>query len=596
MAGLEVEVRCYQHVREYTLGELSAALEHLESQAAAGQGTGSWSSEQLEALRSEVARKRAAEALTQLGDRALDALARKVNSYTSSADNSPFCDAKRALRCTSGSGAGMAGGGSSSRDVCLLEAALESAAAAAAAAADGGRPSSNGSAAALDSGPSSRRVSSPEADGDAGSWPEVGPRLMSGRTTPTASTAPSSRRGSKTAGGPRPAPSITAATPAPATPALSAADPAAAGVEPQDTPAVSAESSSSSAGAGSAVTTSSRRHSSLGGGGGASDGSGTSSGLLSPVRSAAGPSAQEQLQRMQEAWRESVEKDVTCLREVLGQYKEQVERLEMQKKLLLSQVLKLEFSLEEEEGRAGQLQAQAQSLQQQLAQAARERDAARAAAAAATAAAVAATAAAGPGPAGAGSSSGAAAGLGGSDAAGAGGGVSGLNVTLPPLNTQGGNMAFFDAVSDDGWASTPTVDSLLPKIVALWDELYVPLAYRSRFFLCFRGRELFYYEVEARRLEWKRSQMLAGSPDDPPGWQEQQQQPGFGRRSFGGGQGGDGASTPMAGGRGGTTPRPLSAAAAAGLTASSSSLGGLRRRSKELDRAARWVHAAAVVD
>jgi hypothetical protein len=48
--------------------------------------------------------------------------------------------------------------------------------------------------------------------------------------------------------------------------------------------------------------------------------------------------AQEQLLRMQEAWRESVEKDVICLREVLGQYKERLERLEMQKKLLLSQV------------------------------------------------------------------------------------------------------------------------------------------------------------------------------------------------------------------------------------------------------------------
>jgi uncharacterized protein (UPF0335 family) len=48
--------------------------------------------------------------------------------------------------------------------------------------------------------------------------------------------------------------------------------------------------------------------------------------------------AQEQLQRMQDAWRESVEKDVDCLREVLAQYKERVERLEMQKKLLLSQV------------------------------------------------------------------------------------------------------------------------------------------------------------------------------------------------------------------------------------------------------------------
>ena len=56
---------------------------------------------------------------------------------------------------------------------------------------------------------------------------------------------------------------------------------------------------------------------------------------VSPTGTAA---AQEQLLRMQEAWRESVEKDVICLREVLGQYKEQVERLEMQKTLLLSQV------------------------------------------------------------------------------------------------------------------------------------------------------------------------------------------------------------------------------------------------------------------
>lgn len=54
MAGLEVEVRCYKHVQEYTLAELSAALNHLETQAAAGQGTGSWSSDQLDALRSEV--------------------------------------------------------------------------------------------------------------------------------------------------------------------------------------------------------------------------------------------------------------------------------------------------------------------------------------------------------------------------------------------------------------------------------------------------------------------------------------------------------------------------------------------------------------
>jgi len=141
MACLEVEVRCYKHVQDYTLAELSAALQHLESQAAAGQGTGSWSTDQLEALRSEVARKRAAEALTQLGDKALNALARKVNSYTSSADTSPFVDLKRQLRSAS------------SRDASLLEAALASAAAVAAAAQQGGTA---GAAAG------SRRVSSPE--------------------------------------------------------------------------------------------------------------------------------------------------------------------------------------------------------------------------------------------------------------------------------------------------------------------------------------------------------------------------------------------------------------------------------------------------
>lgn len=97
MAGLEVEARCYKHVQDYTLDELVAALEHLECQQAAGQGLGSWSDEQLEALRSEVARKQAAEALTKLGDKALDALTRKVNSYTSSAENSPFGDLRRQL-------------------------------------------------------------------------------------------------------------------------------------------------------------------------------------------------------------------------------------------------------------------------------------------------------------------------------------------------------------------------------------------------------------------------------------------------------------------------------------------------------------------
>jgi hypothetical protein len=233
-------------------------------------------------------------------------------------------------------------------------------------------------------------------------------------------------------------------------------------------------------------------------------------------------------------------------------------------------VLKLEFSLEEEEGRVIELQQQLQQSQQ------REREAVRAAAAAASTAAAAGSA----------PSSSAAAGAaadGTSAAAAAGMGAPGV---LPAINTSPPLLGIFDACSDDGWASTPTVDSLLPKIVALWEELYVPLAYRSRFFLSFRGREVFYYEVEARRLEWKRSQMLAGATEESS-WAEQQSSNAshLGRGSYGYGEGG-GPGTPTAG-RG--TPRPMTSASAAAALTASSSFGGIRRRSRQLDKAARWV-------
>ncbi len=45
--------------------------------------------------------------------------------------------------------------------------------------------------------------------------------------------------------------------------------------------------------------------------------------------------------------------------------------------------------------------------------------------------------------------------------------------------------------------------ALLPRILELWQDLHVPLAYRSRFLIAFRGRESFYYNLELRRLEWK---------------------------------------------------------------------------------------------
>lgn len=314
MAGLEVEVRCYKHVQEYTLAELSAALDHLENQAAAGQGTGSWSSDQLDALRSEVSRKRAAEALTQLGDKALDALTRKVNSYTSSADNSPFVDLKRQLRAAT------------SRDASLVEAALASAAAVAAAAQAGG---------ARVEASSSRRVSSPETvlsqDGDPGSWPDMAPRLMSGRTTPTFRVP--GGRGTIIAGARAAVSPSTGGTQQAAglTPEASSSSSSAAG----SGPAAGSSGSSSTGGSHSSSVVASRRQSAAG-----VDTSTPAASLSPSAANAAAVAvvAQEQLLRMQEAWRESVEKDVTCLREVLGQYKERLERLEMQKKLLLSQV------------------------------------------------------------------------------------------------------------------------------------------------------------------------------------------------------------------------------------------------------------------
>lgn len=52
----------------------------------------------------------------------------------------------------------------------------------------------------------------------------------------------------------------------------------------------------------------------------------------------------------------------------------------------------------------------------------------------------------------------------------------------------------------------------MSKIVALWDALHVPLIHRSRFYLAFRGREMFYFEAECRRLTWLQSEI--GSPED----------------------------------------------------------------------------------
>lgn len=164
-------------------------------------------------------------------------------------------------------------------------------------------------------------------DGDPGSWPDMAPRLMSGRTTPTMRVP--GGRGSIIAGA-----LVTPSTGGTAAGELVQQRQPAAGLTPEASSSSSAGGSGLAAGSSySSSTVGSRRQSAAGVGASAPSAAG-----LSPAGAAVAAVAQEQLLRMQEAWRESVEKDVICLREVLGQYKEQVERLDMQKKLLLSQV------------------------------------------------------------------------------------------------------------------------------------------------------------------------------------------------------------------------------------------------------------------
>lgn len=185
-----------------------------------------------------------------------------------------------------------------------------------------------------------------------------------------------------------------------------------------------------------------------------------------------------ELARIKAAFKASAEADVAALREAVYGYKEQIERLEVQKKLLVEQVLQLEMGLEDAEERAA-------GLEVELARAAAERDAARveasqaqAAAAAASARAAAAVAAQQQAAAAAAASS------------SPGGGAAALH--MPHAHLASGLV---DAGDDGGWADAPTAEALLPRITELWDALFVPLAYRSRFYLAFRGREVFYYEV-----------------------------------------------------------------------------------------------------
>lgn len=56
------------------------------------------------------------------------------------------------------------------------------------------------------------------------------------------------------------------------------------------------------------------------------------------------------------------------------------------------------------------------------------------------------------------------------------------------------------------------MQTLLPRIVQLWEDLHVPLVHRSRFYLAFKGCETFYYEAEHRRLIHQQTQVQSCRP------------------------------------------------------------------------------------
>eukprot|EP00891_Asterochloris_glomerata_P003556 jgi/Astpho2/3556/fgenesh1_pg.00057_%23_33_t len=219
---------------------------------------------------------------------------------------------------------------------------------------------------------------------------------------------------------------------------------------------------------------------------------------------------QRELQQLQS----SLQKDVQQLQQALTHYREQTERLECQKQLLIKQVLKLELTVEE-------LQHTESELHADLARAFTEGRQARKTVSQLQAQLDAAAAGksetpkrptTGPShqqqlatPA--------------ADAAGDGGPPAAVSPdvgsgALPPRRVPLLNLPRRVGIKDsiDVAAALQAAQELLPRIVALWHALHVPLVHRSRFYLAFQGREAFYFESEHRRLVY-----LAGQSSVDPG-------------------------------------------------------------------------------
>ncbi|KAL0046102.1 hypothetical protein WJX82_002585 [Trebouxia sp. C0006] len=182
-----------------------------------------------------------------------------------------------------------------------------------------------------------------------------------------------------------------------------------------------------------------------------------------------------EVQRLRNVFRSAVAGDVARLKEAVGEYKENTSRLECQKQLLLKQVLSLESRVAEHQQQQARFETQLQQSQLETQRAQRALRTAQQDAA---------------GPAGL------------LDGA-LGGGLRGMPGLALRMQDQG-SPGMLDT---DSWAEPASVETLLPRIVQLWEDLHVPLVHRSRFYLAFKGRETFYYEAEHRRLIHQQTQM-----------------------------------------------------------------------------------------
>ncbi|KAG2433246.1 hypothetical protein HXX76_008315 [Chlamydomonas incerta] len=194
-----------------------------------------------------------------------------------------------------------------------------------------------------------------------------------------------------------------------------------------------------------------------------------------------------EVSRLKAAFHKEAQADVEAMKEAVERYKgmfeetqERVERLNMQKQLLIKQVLQLELAVDEAEQRETKSAALIAQLTAERDQAQYEAVQAKGRAQAAFLQAQRAQAA-----------------------------LQEAHASHRPL-TPNEQHAFIDD-DDDDWANAPTPEALLAQICELWHRLHVPLVYRSRFYLLFRNKELIYLSMEQRRLRHRLEQLQSES-------------------------------------------------------------------------------------